>query len=154
MFGVCLECPWQVRLLIVAALKAKPGANYHFGLVCSSWVALCRFSSGRAFLAPHGNEELPWVEAGNRMVSRRALLRQNFHEVVCELSLACLCSVLMAHYLYPRFILIAYLLMSRGAHWTLEQPASSLMYRHRRFQEMCRRVKATCLQGRLPADNL
>ena len=54
----------------------------------------------------------------------------------------------------PRFVLIAYLLMSKGAHWTLEQPATSLMYRHKRFQEMCTRVRATCLKGAWLAENL
>ena len=39
-----------------------------------------------------------------------------------------------------RFCLLAWLLMSRGAHWCLEQPVTSLMYRHRRFQELCRAV--------------
>ena len=56
--------------MLLAALKAKKGSNFHWGLVCSSWVALCRFSSGRTFLAPEGDRELSWVEAGNKMVSR------------------------------------------------------------------------------------
>ena len=35
--------------------------------------------------------------------------------------------------------------MCREVHWSLEQPGSSLMYRHRRFQEMCAKVKDTHL---------
>ena len=30
--------------------------------------------------------------------------------------------------------------MSIGCHWTLEQPSSSLLYRHRRFQEFCQKT--------------
>ena len=37
-----------------------------------------------------------------------------------------------------RFVLTAWLLMAQGCHWTLEQPSSSLLFRHFRFQQMCR----------------
>ena len=58
------------RLLLLQAVRAKKGAIFHFGLVCSSWIAMCRYSSGRRFLCPHGDTSLWWVENGNRMVAR------------------------------------------------------------------------------------
>ena len=60
----------HVRLLIVAAMRARPGSVFHFGLVCSSWVVISRFSSGRHKLCPMGNTSLQWVEDANTMVSR------------------------------------------------------------------------------------
>ena len=59
-----------LRLILLQVLKTKPGSTFHFGLVCSSWVALCRYSSGRRFLCPHGDESLGWVRNANVMVAR------------------------------------------------------------------------------------
>ena len=61
-----------LRLILLQALKAKPGGVFHFGLVCGSWVALSRFSSGSRYLCPMGDQSLPWVVDANVMVSRLA----------------------------------------------------------------------------------
>ena len=65
---------------MLAALRAKKGANFHFGLVCSSWIALSRFSSGRHPLSPLGDRSLEWVESANVMVSRRVGSKYRLHQ--------------------------------------------------------------------------
>ena len=52
-------------------------------------------------------------------------------------------SVLDASNRVCRFALLCWVLMASGCHWVLEQPGSSLMFRHRRFQEMLQHVHVT-----------
>ena len=59
------------RLLIQSILQAKDNAIFHFGVVCSSWVSICRHSSGRTFLAPLGYQDNAFVASGNVMMGRR-----------------------------------------------------------------------------------
>ena len=58
------------RTLIQTVLRSKPNAIFHIGLVCSSWVAISRASTGRSFLNPLGHVHLPLVHSSNVMVSR------------------------------------------------------------------------------------
>ena len=60
----------DVRLAVLTILAATPDAIVHFGLVCSSWIGICRGSSGRTYLSPLGFQHLEFVESGNVMMSR------------------------------------------------------------------------------------
>jgi hypothetical protein len=42
------------------------------GVLCSSWVSICRATSQRSYLDPLGNESLQFVASGNKMASRLA----------------------------------------------------------------------------------
>lgn len=86
-------------------MRVVPGGIVWFGIVCSSWVWICRATSGRSGIDPHGNCS-PFVLAGNIMVSRVMLLMR--------------------------------LAMARCCMCILEQPGTSLMHLHARFQEMIR----------------
>ena len=50
--------------------ESQTGSNFHFGLVCSSWVVVSRGSSLRHWLAPMGDGSRDFVAGGNKMVSR------------------------------------------------------------------------------------
>ena len=60
---------------IVYALRCIDGkAMTHWGTVCSSWVWICRSSSGRSDYAPLGFLDRPSVKQGNCMTARMALV--------------------------------------------------------------------------------
>ena len=57
-----------------AATQAIPGALCMLAPVCSSWVWVCRSSSGRRKNNPMGNLALPWVREANQQVSRVCII--------------------------------------------------------------------------------
>ena len=61
----------RLRLILQTILKAKEGAVFHFGVVRSSWVAICRATSGRSYLSPLGFTDREFVVSGNIMMARR-----------------------------------------------------------------------------------
>ena len=57
---------------MLAILRAIPGESVvHFGMVCSSWVTICRASTERSFFVPLGSPLRDGVRLGNLLVSRR-----------------------------------------------------------------------------------
>jgi len=52
-----------------------------------------------------------------------------------------------------RCILLAIVAASRGCYFILEQPMSSLMNKHPRFQEMCVMLKAGLIDSKTPPNN-
>ena len=60
--------------MVILAMALLPYGLAHFGTVCSSWVFMCRDSSGRSHEYPLGYQQLPWVRAGNIMSCRMVLL--------------------------------------------------------------------------------
>jgi hypothetical protein len=58
-------------------LRMTPGGLVWFGIVCSTWVWMCRNSTGRGELWWHGNQAA-CVQNGNAMVSRVCLLYRIF----------------------------------------------------------------------------
>ena len=63
----------EMRLMVRTVLTARRRSIFHFGVVCSSWVGICRASSGRSFYSPLGYEDLWWVQAGNIMMGRQVV---------------------------------------------------------------------------------
>lgn len=59
---------------IALILRLQPGGLVWFGIVCSSWVWLCRGSTRRSTVNPSGDTTLPCVSMGNVMTSRVMLL--------------------------------------------------------------------------------
>ena len=66
--------PSGFALAINSCLRLAPGSLAPFGPTCSSWVWLCRSSSGRSYLNPLGCLDKHWVVDGNTMVARCVLL--------------------------------------------------------------------------------
>jgi hypothetical protein len=63
----------DLRLAIMMILKCKP-ENFvvMLGVLCSTWVAINRGSSGRSWLCPMGNGASEAAANGNIMVSRQS----------------------------------------------------------------------------------
>lgn len=59
---------------LYAAMNIAPGGLAFIGVVCSSWVALNRGTSGRSRDNPCGREQFPSVQKANLMLSRVVLL--------------------------------------------------------------------------------
>ena len=65
-----------LRLHLVSVLKgAKDGFTLWQGMLCSSWVSMCRSTTRRSWLNPLGLESLQCVALGNTMVSRTVYLK-------------------------------------------------------------------------------
>ena len=56
-----------------AIWRCKPGATVHWATVCSSWVTVNRFTSGRSVANIYGRADRPYVAQANAMVSRMCL---------------------------------------------------------------------------------
>ena len=63
----------ELRLMLQTILQSKPGSVFHFGVVCSSWVSICKGTTGRTFLNPLGYPWVKCVQEGNVMVGRPVL---------------------------------------------------------------------------------
>lgn len=106
--------------MLAAILSSREGAFLiHFGVVCSTWVAISQGSCRRSFWAPLGDTELPTVVNANEMVGK----------------MCCLLLVIQAC----------------GGTFTVEQPRSSLLYRHPAFQAVCERMRMWRCLGALVA---
>ena len=115
----------------------------HFGLPCGSFVVASRGTTLRSFLTPMGDENIPSVALGNLLTSRpgggcfeRARFKlfglrtgQIFNRAIFEF----LC----------RMVLLAMMIDAKGGIWTLEQPSSSIIWRHHRFQLLVKMYKAS-----------
>jgi hypothetical protein len=97
-----LTCRGYVRA-VNDVLSLKPGGLCLLAVVCSSWVFMNRFTSGRSLLRPLGNSR-KYVKRANIMMARCCLLVE--------------------------------LLAARGCVWVIENPVSSLLFSHPRFQRM------------------
>ena len=94
--------PQGFALALSCVLRIAPGGILWVGVVCSSWVFMCRHTTGRTHIDILGNEDREGVLLANRMVSR--------------------------------VLLLVRLAVSLGIIVLLEQPLSSIMYLHPRFQ--------------------
>lgn len=61
-------------LCLASCLRLRAGGLLPMGPVCSSWVWLCRRSSGRSFANPAGQVDADWVAGANVMIGRVVLL--------------------------------------------------------------------------------
>ena len=59
---------------VTTTIKCKPGALAHWATVCSSWVWVCRATTKRSLLNPHGDTRHAFVAEGNVMVARMVVL--------------------------------------------------------------------------------
>ena len=124
-------------------LRCKEGLVAHFGLTCGSWVVASRGSTLRTYLAPMGSSTSASASLGNMMVSRPGSYLYIYIYIVATLKAASKCFYMIYFYcsnVSCRFVLLALLIYAKGGTWTLEQPISSLMFRHRRFQWLLKRL--------------
>ena len=63
------------------------------GTVCSTWVAVNAATSGRSYLTPAGNPEVPSVLLANRMVARKLCTNLASNTYVCIYMLFLLCKL-------------------------------------------------------------
>ena len=135
----------MLRLLILTILQAKKKVICHFGLPCASWVLLSRATTARTWLAPLGDTTVAAVRLGNLLTSRTESYSKRD---------GCIQSHNIYQYsspiVYPyiielpgRMCLLIYLVLAHEGHFTLEQPATSLIFRHPRFLEIISKIKAT-----------
>ena len=133
-----------LRLLMSIILRSKLEAVYHFGLVCGSWVVASRGSTLRSYLAPMGMSTSAAVQLGNAMVSRLGPYKNSLFRLTME-KMEYTHLYLLAYNVFtvmPMFILLALLIYAIHGTWTLEQPHWSLLFRHRRFQWLLKRLVA------------
>ena len=134
--------PSNLSLAMLAVLQMRPGFIIHFGLCCNSWVVVSRGSTLRHFLAPDGNPAVRSVREGNTLLARQGLVK--LYNCYCKRFAVVRLSVCVV--IERRFVLLALLIHACGGHWSLEQPASSLLFRAKRFQWLCRILKAPWLE--------
>lgn len=148
MWAKCCPAPIlfgsYLRLAMTILLKTAPGCVAHFGLACGSWVVVSRGTTLRTFLAPMGRTDLQSVSDANTLVSRPGL---NTHTCMFAREKIYLHGYIMKSCTstrFPhRFVLLALMIHGLGGTWTLEQPSTSLIFRHHRFQWMVKRLRAT-----------
>lgn len=157
MWAKCCPAPIlfgsYLRLAMTILLKTAPGCVAHFGLACGSWVVVSRGTTLRTFLAPMGRTDLQSVSDANTLVSRPGL---NTHTCMFAREKIYLHGYIMKSCTstrFPhRFVLLALMIHGLGGTWTLEQPSTSLIFRHHRFQWMVKRLRATLSYIYIHAD--
>ena len=127
------------RTALVMALQGSYNSHVVFwGICCSSWVHLNSGTSHRDYLNPHGHPLYPSVQLANRLVARLGFGVLAFGIFLWDTvdnypqhSRCFLCG------LHPeRCILVILITVSLGGHIVLENPGSSLIWLHDRFQWM------------------
>lgn len=112
----------------------------HFGLPCGSFVVASRGTTLRSFLTPMGNENIPSVALGNLLTSRPGgcfeRARFNFFGLRT-------CANFQSFKIFFRMVLLIMMIDAMGGIWTLEQPSSSIIWRHHRFQLLVKMYKAS-----------
>ena len=134
----------SIRTHLVSILRGAPDGEFvvWMGIKCSSWVSISQPSCGRSYLDPMDMRPIttlwptPWWE-GQYMIAF-----VNISIVVPKWSL-----FVPVWYLYIAFQPFPGVCFWRGWRWhgaimIAEQPGSSLLARHCRFQSLCAATKA------------
>ena len=159
--------PFSVSLLsrtfLASILNGRPsGFVSWLAVVCSSWVDASRGSTKRSWVMPEGHDGFASVHAGNVMVSRyldcskivyvRGSHANRSPETRPKLPRPCKHNpfkpvqypALKVRYLQAletadsmRCSFILLLTIAAGGNWILEQPRSSLLFRHPRMRWVC-----------------
>ena len=116
-------------------LQAKPEFVMMLGVPCSTWVAMSRASTKRHFFVPLGDTTRPVVDDANTLMARPDLQ-------VHSCMRAYTCNILHA----DRVVLALYLCVARGLVWCIEQPRSSLLFKHPRMQPFLSTTTVSRLQ--------
>ena len=174
-----LSCSAFLRLLLLSILRAKEGAVFTFGVVCSSFVAVSRGSTFRHYFLPLGDPTSPSNQLGNLLAARRPIgnpeymfgqrkkgvykkrklkliaIRYKivgFRQCGCALDWWFLekgtfSALILQVGTRPscRTMLAIIFILSRQCVWCIEQPSSSLLFRHPRFNQLMHLTTATQL---------
>lgn len=125
----------HLRLLLSTILRSHPDAVFHFGLVCSTWVAISRGSTYRHYFMPLGDTTAKSVELGNLLAARRVwAVSSGYHPFFKKLKSIVVDWWVFGLKMQRRTFLAIVLIIARGGVFALEQPGSSLVFRHPRFQ--------------------
>ena len=125
----------HLRLLLSTILRSHPDAVFHFGLVCSTWVAISRGSTYRHYFMPLGDTTAKSVELGNLLAARRVwAVSSGYHPFFKKLKFIVVDWWVFGLKMQRRTFLAIVLIIARGGVFALEQPGSSLVFRHPRFQ--------------------
>ena len=112
---------------VIHSRDLREGCVQHWDPVCSSWVWVVKAASGRdPYYNPLGYREVPWVASGNLMVTR----------MVDITTTTTTTSTGTTTTKFRPTVLIALKDLSRGCPYLLEQPGSSCMRKHPRFDHL------------------
>lgn len=109
-------CPVPRTYLVSILRCSETGFLCWMGILCSTWVSICRATTLRSFFRPLGNASLGCVKDGNEMGAKAAL--------------------------------IGLLIYVCSGDFCIEQPASSLLFRHPRLQWLCGKIQACMIHVR------
>ena len=114
------------RLAVILILRCPLDAGLiMFGMCCSSFVPICRASTGRRKGRPMGNTRFAKVRTANLLSCRWALENPSVYHVAKTQKCR-------------RLALLAQLAEAVGACWVVEQPAGSLLWETDRLQGLKR----------------
>lgn len=159
---VHIICPSYIipRLLLLVVLRGCDHMVMHFGVPCSSWVVVSRGTTQRSYLSPMGTDKCLSVAEGNCIVARTVIMGcwvvglLWFRDPIVSIEkIECI----IIHWRYTsswklpcsqpwfplRMVLAIWLLLGKLGTFTLEQPSSSIIMRHRRLQELLRVIRAS-----------
>ena len=100
------------------------------GVCCSSWVAVNRGTSRRSEVNAMGDSSRPSVQSSNLMVSRSATCQSLMSQYLCPARKYIFCADFM---LCGRVALLLLLIHVANGVFILENPASSLIFKHDRM---------------------
>ena len=118
-------------------LQSAPDAVFSFAIVCSSFVAVSRGSTHRHYFLPLGDQNAPSVQLGNILMSRTAPVHNRSVYLGSAVEITNQTLGMLA-----RIALAILLIVARGGTFVIEQPKSSLLYRHPRFNQLLRLMTA------------
>ena len=127
--------PNRPRLLLVAVLRGKKKLVAHFGLPCASWVLLSRGTTARSWLAPLGDVSVKCVADANLLCSRLGILKAinlelSFQQPFPNNKFKTVFAPI------GRMCLLIILILAHQGNFTIEQPSTSLIFRHPRFRQL------------------
>ena len=111
-----------------------------FGILCSSWIATSRGTTHRSYVCPHGYIEYRSVSEGNVMAARFFVCKTF---ITCREGLQGILRLAGKTWLRLRCARMCLLVVALGGNFVVEQPKSSLLFRHERMQWLCTKLKAS-----------
>ena len=132
----------------MSILKARDG-NFvvSFGMECGTWVTVSRHSTKREYFRPLGDCSRTCVVDANLLCSRTDSSGVTSLEPEFGACVPCCCNDSIT---LSRMSLAIYLILAKSGVWVLEQPSSSMIWRHPRMQQLLRVTRVAWTQQAVP----
>ena len=129
-----------LRTALLAVLQGRPGQlAVVLAIVCASFVSICRATTQRSYLNPMGCAAVLGVQCGNLLASRPGHPFKQACNLISKQWYSTPCSFQVLFLMYwCRMAIIIYLIEAMGGKYIVEQPGSSLLWRHFRLREIAR----------------